>query len=40
MDDETAELLAYEFRPRGRSAPSLQMAYESLGWAGELGERR
>ncbi|WP_326639267.1 CU044_5270 family protein [Nonomuraea fuscirosea] len=39
VDDATAELLAYEFRPRGRSAPSLRMAYESLGWVGELGER-
>ncbi|MFD1543933.1 CU044_5270 family protein [Nonomuraea guangzhouensis] len=39
VDDDTAELLSYEFRDQGQSAPTLQVTYEDLGWAEALSER-
>ncbi|MEU7829878.1 CU044_5270 family protein [Nonomuraea sp. NPDC049129] len=39
VDDETAELLSYEFREQGQSSPTLQVSYEDMGWAEALGER-
>jgi hypothetical protein len=39
VDDATAELLSYEFREQGQSAPTLQVTYEDMGWAEALGER-
>ncbi|MFC4008402.1 hypothetical protein ACFOY2_14315 [Nonomuraea purpurea] len=39
VDDDAAELLSYEFRSRGQSAPALQVTYEDMGWVNALGER-
>jgi hypothetical protein len=39
VDDDTAELLSYEFRPQGQPAPTLQVTHEDMGWADSMGER-
>ncbi|MEU1386298.1 MULTISPECIES: CU044_5270 family protein [unclassified Nonomuraea] len=40
VDVGTGRLLAYEFRPPGRSEPVDQTAYEEMGWVDRLGARR
>ncbi|MFI6790998.1 CU044_5270 family protein [Nonomuraea sp. NPDC050383] len=39
VDDDTAELLSFEFRSRGESSPAMQVTYEDMGWVDSLGER-